>query len=102
GEAGGRRIGGGRARGGGLAYGVVSSPRRPRGAAREPVRPRMPAALEPAVPPEHDLADELALRQLEFVDLDLSGRGAASVDITQCRFTRATPAGAILERAALT
>jgi uncharacterized protein YjbI with pentapeptide repeats len=58
----------------------------------------MPATLEPASG-EHDLVDEVALRRLDFTDLDLAARTADSVEFQQCRFTRTTLAGAGLERA---
>ena len=69
---------------------------------RVPARPRPPASLETATSPEHDLADEATYRQLGFTGIDLSGQEADSVEFEQCRFTRASLAGVVLERATLT
>ncbi len=71
-------------------------------ARRVPVKPRPPSSLRTAVSPEHDLEDEAAYRQLGFAEFDLSGQEADSVEFEQCRFTRASLAGVVLDRATFT
>ena len=69
---------------------------------RSPAKPRPPAKLESASSPEHDLEDEATFRKLSFMDIDLAGQEAASVEFEQCRFSRASLAGAVLDRATFT
>lgn len=52
--------------------------------------------------PEHDLEDEATYRQLGFAEIDLSGQEADSVEFEQCRFTRTTLAGVVLDQATFT
>ena len=62
--------------------------------------PDLPATWRPAVLPDHDIEDEGTYRGLEFVDLDLAGREAASVEFDGCRFQGTDLGGAVLEKAA--
>jgi uncharacterized protein YjbI with pentapeptide repeats len=68
---------------------------------RPPLSPRLPARLEAAGVPEHDLADEATFAGLAFADVDLAGQGGDGMRFDGCRFSRATLAGAVLERTAL-
>jgi uncharacterized protein YjbI with pentapeptide repeats len=68
---------------------------------RVPAKPRSPASLD-ATTPGDDLVDEATYRRLGFIDIDLSGQEADSVEFEQCRFTRATLAGIVLDRASFT
>lgn len=83
----------------------MPSPRsrtRPSKAPAEPARPKPPAALEPAVLPDHDLESDAGYERLGFFDVDLSGRVAESVELTQCRMRNATLSGTVLDRVRLT
>lgn len=53
---------------------------------RAPLAPKLPETLATASLTEPALQDEAALWQLEFVDRDLSGAGAESVECERCRF----------------
>lgn len=64
--------------------------------------PRLPASLDVATSPNYDLDHEATYRRVAFSDLDLSGQHAESAEFEECRFSRATLAGAVLERAAFT
>jgi uncharacterized protein YjbI with pentapeptide repeats len=64
--------------------------------------PRLPVELTEASSAEHDLDDEAALWQLDFVDLDLAERSAESVECERCRFQNTNFEGTKLVRAAFT
>jgi len=76
--------------------------RRAIGAARSPAGPRLPTTPELGVPSGHDLRDDAVFRRLDLVDIDLTGQRARSVEFEECRFSRATLADAVLDRAAFT
>ncbi len=76
--------------------GGVSAP------ARLPRNPIRPPSLDLAFLPDHDLESEVAHRGLSFVDIDLSGRSAESVEFTQCRFQNVDLGGTTLGRAVFT
>jgi uncharacterized protein YjbI with pentapeptide repeats len=76
--------------------------RRNPSAARVPAKPRPPTSLATATSPEHDLADEATHRRLGFVEIDLTGQEATSVEFEQCLFTRASLASVVLDRATFT
>jgi uncharacterized protein YjbI with pentapeptide repeats len=50
------------------------------------MKPKLPSSAGLATLEEHDLENEATFRSLAFVDLDLSGRAAESVDFEECRF----------------
>lgn len=79
-----------------------SRTRDPEARAHEPVAPRLPVALAQASVTEHDLEDEAAFWQLDFVDFDLSERSAEAVECERCRFENTDLAGSRLVRATLT
>jgi uncharacterized protein YjbI with pentapeptide repeats len=66
---------------------------------RQPVRPKLPVSFTGAELPANDIRDEGSYRSLEYVNVDLSKRDAASVDIGQCRFKRVSLAQTELDRA---
>ena len=71
-------------------------------AVRTPLAPRAPATLELAVSPDHDLTHEATLRRVGYLDIDLGEQEADAVSLEQCRFTRASLAGSVLDQATLT
>lgn len=75
-----------------------SSPAGTTSPAPAPAAPRLPAALEPAILPDHELADEASFQRVAF-EIDLSGRTAASVEFAQCRFPGADMSRSKLRRA---
>jgi uncharacterized protein YjbI with pentapeptide repeats len=77
---------------------VASSPA---GRPREPLRPRLPGTLGPAVLPLHDLRDGGVLLALEYAGADLAGRDVAAVEIDQCRFRSTSFTGTELDRAVI-
>jgi uncharacterized protein YjbI with pentapeptide repeats len=66
-----------------------------------PRKPVQPTSLDPAGP-EHDLVNDAEYRMLGFLDSDLAGRSATSVELTQCRFTDVDLSGTTLDRAVFT
>lgn len=66
------------------------------------MNPVRPTSFDLAVLPDHELESEAAHKGLSFVDMDLSGRSAESVEFTQCRFKEVNLSGTTLGRAAFT
>lgn len=77
------------------------SARRTASRTRTPQPPQIPAFLEPATLPEHDLEPEAIFYRLAF-ELNLTGRVADVVVFDQCRFQGADLSGTVLERARFT
>ncbi len=48
--------------------------------------PQLPSARQAAVIPDYDVEDEATYRALDFLDLDLTGRVAQSVEFDGCHF----------------
>ncbi len=57
----------------------------------------LPASLELAMLPDHDLEDEATFRTLGF-EVDLSGRSAESIEFDQCHFQNADLSSCALQR----
>jgi uncharacterized protein YjbI with pentapeptide repeats len=68
---------------------------------RQPVSPKLPASLSPARLPGDDLSDDAVYLSLEFENVDLADRSAASVEIDQCRFKAANFGRTELDRAVI-
>jgi uncharacterized protein YjbI with pentapeptide repeats len=68
--------------------------------AKEPAPPRPPASYTIAVYEDHSLEDESSYHRMEFVDFDLAGVAAESVEFEECRFRNADFSKTTLERAA--
>ncbi|NJC73585.1 pentapeptide repeat-containing protein [Planosporangium thailandense] len=72
------------------------------GASRTPAKPRPPSSLELAVLPDHRFDHEGTYRRLGYVDADLSGGAAESVEVEQCRFRGTDLSTTTLDRARFT
>ena len=68
---------------------------------RELRKPVVPASVDEAALPKHDLEPESAFVALAFLGLDLSGRDAESVEFAQCRFRGADLSGSLLPQMTL-
>jgi uncharacterized protein YjbI with pentapeptide repeats len=77
----------------------ASGVRRP--GVRQPVSPKLSASLSPARLPNDDLGDDAVYLSLEFENIDLADRSAASVEIDQCRFKAVNLARTELDRAVI-
>src|SRR5213078_4095027 len=63
--------------------------------------PNLPDDRRPAVLPDHDLDDWGTYRELDFLDLDLTGRTAPSVELEGCHLKGSDLSGSALYKAAL-
>jgi uncharacterized protein YjbI with pentapeptide repeats len=66
---------------------------------RQPASPKLPATLSPAEFPGDDLKDGGVYLSLEYEDIDLAERDAASIEIDQCRYKNVNFGRTELDRA---
>src|SRR5437660_10314884 len=62
--------------------------------------PSLPAQRQAAVLPDHDLDDEGTYRGLDFLDLEMTGREARSVELDGCHLKGTDLSGSVLDKAA--
>lgn len=69
-----------------MSYRSHGSPRSSKFNLRQPAAPKLPVSLTLAKIPADDLKDDGVYLSLEYVDIELSGRDAVSIEIDQCRY----------------
>jgi uncharacterized protein YjbI with pentapeptide repeats len=65
----------------------------------EPLAPKIPASLSPAVLPGHGIEDDRTYRSMEFTGADLASHPVDAVDFEGCRFADVRFSGAGMRRA---
>ena len=65
----------------------------------EAAAPNLPDDRRAAVLPDHDLDDEGTYRDMDFLDLDLTGRTARSVELEGCHLKATDLSGSALDKA---
>src|SRR5216683_382538 len=82
-----------------MSYRQYGSPADKKARLRQPVSPKLPAALSPAKFPDDDLKDDGVYKSLMYEDTEMAKRDVASIEIDQCRYKNVNFGQTELDRA---